>query len=234
MDQARAANVGQVTVEIKNRERVGDPREALDWLLRFVQADPKDLSRLFSGPGFAGFQYIGIKEKEQPLWAPPEIARLKRFHGRFSESVRAVLSGGGNTACRIPLPQRPASTWYLFPGLRSHFEGSWELGFLSRVNTLFARFAAIVRLCPGCSTIFVAKHGLQNYCSVRCAERHRQANYTAKRLDEIRALAERLGKPPTVAEIKKELSFESLAQARKFLNLANKEKPSDGAQTQRG
>lgn len=224
--------MGQVTVNVLERApRSAQPeRAALGWLLKFIQAGPDELASLFSlSSGFGAFVLLG-----RTYLGPPTPLEIKRFHPQFVQGIRAVLAGEGRTAWRIELPPRPAPCWHLFQmphGPESYFDGSWELGFLSRVNTLLARFGPSIKACPACARIFLAAHGLQNYCSRACNERHRQHLFSARRIKKIRDLQAKHRARLTFAQVQKALNI-SLAQARKYLNLANKEQADE--ETQRG
>jgi hypothetical protein len=223
--------VGQVTVEITERApRSAQPeREALSWLLKFIEAGPEELPNLFSlSSGFGAFVTLGRR-----YLGPPTDSEIRRFHTEFVQGIRAVLAGQGRKAWRIELPQRPASCWYVFfqkpgkpqnpHGLESYFDGSWQLGFLSRVDALLAKFGADIKACPACVRIFQAEHGLQRYCSRACNERHRQHLLRERRIKKIRNHQAELGVRLTPPQVQKKLGLRSLAEARKYLNLANKE-----------
>jgi len=219
--------VGQVTVKVL--ERVPIPRAqaeretlALRWLLEFVQASPDELPSLFSlSSGFGAFAFLG-----KGYFGQPSLPKLKRFHNTFAQAIRATLAGQGKTGWRIKVPTRPASCWYLFQkahGLESYFDGCWELGFLDRVNALLAKFGADIKACPACTRIFLAEHGLQKYCSRACNERQRQRQLRVRRIKKIHDLQAEIGTRLTPAEVQNKLGIKSLAEARKYLNLANRE-----------
>jgi hypothetical protein len=195
--------MGQVEVKIEESAVLAsDPKwAALKWLVRFIEAKPEELPGLLSlKSGFGNFQHMGVgstKRREGkfeiPLWppkTPAELEGLKSFHAQFVKVIRAVLEGGGVSMGEIKLPPNDGSSWRLFcvsdknksaARLRSYFEGSWELGFLSRAQILLACFDANLKLCPQCSKVFAAEHGLQNYCSRTCSDRKRLKRFRAKK-----------------------------------------------------
>src|SRR5690242_11222314 len=106
--------MGNVEITVRDSGTLSrDPElAALNWLIKFIQAEPADLTDLFSlKSGFGDF-IVTARESGTKLFPPMkrgEIKRLESFHAQFKGAFHAVLEGRGQRAARIKLGSRDVS-----------------------------------------------------------------------------------------------------------------------------